>query len=297
MRLLLPFCAALLLCACGATPKSDDYAKYKSSKSADTFTGQSVAISLERAAPVDFRAIYEVPGGQVGAVTYNGAAGAGGVLAQVIAHAAISASAQDAQLSAAQTAANKVLEPLRPSLQGFDQQALIPAGSTYPFVGDGTSAEEWVMDSRPIFYVSQDLKFVTLKHVVSIRRKNSKNAAYENLVEVVSADIAGDKPLTKLQANNAALLREIAKDLYGYSLSLVMADISGTRTDASTQQRSVSFQQGGKARVERGNDVAQDCNTAVMRNLRGWLIAYPVGEQSQMARGCKAGMLETASQN
>jgi len=252
----------------------DEYSQYLASQQTESLSEKQFYIELEADKTLDFRGVYDSRNsvGQ-GSVMYAGDAGAGGLLAQVLIHAAISKNAQDAKLSRQQLEANEILAPMQPVLQGINQEILIHDDERYHF---SNNSADIILESQPIFFMSQNMRSISLKHKIKAHQLDATKALYENSIEVVSSAIEAEEPYELLRNHDGARLKEIAKDLYEYSLSLALADIAGEYQSEDAKQKSFRFYQGDKLRVERGVSVAQGQDKSVIRNLRGWLVAFPL---------------------
>jgi len=264
----------LLLCAC-ATNKVDEYSQYLAVQQEETLFEKQFLVELEAGKSLDFRGVYDSRNAvDHGSVLYAGDAGVGGLLAQVLVHAAISKNAQNAKLSQQQLEANAVLAPMQPMLEGINQTILIHDSEGYHFSSNNSA--DIVLESQPIFFISQNMRSISLKHKVKAHQLDTSKTLYENSIEVLSSDLDAEEPYELLGSDDGARLKEIAKNLYEYSLSLAVADIKGEYQSGDSKQKSFRVYQGDKLRVERGASVDQGQDKSVIRNLRGWLVAFPL---------------------
>ena len=276
MKLLLAVIVVILcLCAC-SSPKLDDYVKYKVSPQVHELINQKLIIELSDKSSVDFRGVYE-PNAKVdsASILYSGDAGVAGVFAQIATHAAMNSSARSVKLSKQQIEANKVLEPFNHVLADFTQGELMHSNKEYSFNEKLDSPQDIYLKSYPIFFVSQDLRTISLKQRILVFRANDKDPLYQNLIEVVSPAIQGDNPHGLLLQEDGALLKKLTKNLYKESLSFVISDIYGEYKDVTSPQKSYRFYQGESLRVERGVRLESRSESMLIRNLRGWLVAFP----------------------
>lgn len=259
-----------------ATKNLDDYTRYKANKKINNFLEGSLVINLDYTNSIDFRGIYDA-NNSVGniPIMYSGAAGIGGFFAQVMTHAAMSSSAQNSKLSAQQLEANKKLVPLQNILTDFKEISLIHKNEHYVFLERGSEIDQIFIESNPIFYLSQDLSCITLKHKIQAFQPKSKKAFYQNMIEVISAVLPIDNSYTFLKENNGEQLKAITTKLYQESLSLAVSDLKGQYNTIGSTQKSFRFYQGGKLRIERGSNLYNGENKNIIRNLRGWIISYP----------------------
>lgn len=267
----------LFLSAC-ATTQSDNYTQHHSETPLGDILQQNLTIKLAYDSPLEFRGAYKKNNSvEHGAMMYDGSAGAGGFLAQIIVHAAVSSSAQKKKLTEQQQQANQILTPLQNVLGSFTQEILVHKHHHYSFSDGEDSSSIIVLESQPVFFLSQNLKAIYLKHKVLLRKQGEKDALYKNMIEVISPEIVNENPYEALQKDSGALLVEISKTLYEDSLSFAIADARGQYNDLGVTQKSFKFYQGGQLRVERGSNISEESNSdkSVIRNLRGWLVAIP----------------------
>jgi hypothetical protein len=225
---------------------------------------------------VDFRGAFDSSQAVEHApMMYQGGAGAGVFLAQIFTHAAISSSMQKDKLSKQQVQANKVLAPIEKLLKNLSQESLVHDSDLYTFFNESESDGNIILTSLPIFFMSQDMASITLKHVVTVQQANQKGMLYQNVIEVISPVIATHDLNEELKKNGGMRLNKITKSLYEYSLSLALADLKGEYNNSESLQESFRFHQGNQLRFERGVSIKNDESNSVIRNLRGWLVAFP----------------------
>lgn len=278
----------LLLAGCNSTPKRDDYTQYVAKPTASETISGPIFVSLDANKYPDFRGVYDADNTIANnSMLYQGGAGGAGVLAQILTHAAVNSSAQKSKLAEQQKKANKVLQPILPALENIGFSDLVYQHEDYVFAqsdAEGTPAIK--LQSDPIFFFSKDLKSLTLKHVVKATKPSSKKPFYQNIVEVVGSNIQED-PVLWWTDNEAQRLRDSVKHLYQLSLRLAAQDIKGQLDAEGVPQRNHRFYQGGELRIERGTELKTDCESRVIRNLRGWLVVYPIEETGV---SCQAGL-------
>lgn len=273
-------CLLLLLTGCAA-PQKDDYVAYVGAKK----------VFKTNAAPlyakfvynqIDLRGDYDPDDAfAMNSIMYSGDAGVVGMLAQVAVHAAISNNAQDSRISAQQLEANKVLEPLSGVLTNLSTKQLQFTSEQLIWLAEDQEYPASVLMSKPIFFLSQDARVLSLKHVISVESslpksgsKKNKQKLYSNLIEVVSAPLPAEDAMDYWLANNATALTVTMQALYIKSVELALADLKGELAQ-SDQAETFTVEISDKLRIERGNKITADCRQLVLRNLRGWIIALP----------------------
>lgn len=273
-----------------ASPQSPDYKRFHKQDSLaaepETTGGNPISVIILEPEKLDIRGVYD-PNDSLGqgGIMYSADAGAAGMLAQVLVHAAASTNAQKKKLADQQNRANKVLEPLQDLISPMNSQLLIHSDPGYSFATTQPAAPGKVLHSKPIFFVSQDLSTFSVKHMVEIyehaapktkgkkKTQQPQRAVYSNIVEVIATPVAKDKALEIYRGNDGAQLKVILSDIYRQSLAMALADMRGTYPAAGSQQ-SYKFAQGDLQRFERGTLLKAECKQTTIRNLRGWLITF-----------------------
>lgn len=288
MKILLPLlCLSLVACS-GSRPKTDDYMTHVATnlKLAES---QPLIVQLDVQQPLDVRGEYNPANGiEGGQMMYMGNAGIVGLFAQIATHAAVNSNLQDAKLSQQQQTANNVLRPLESALSTMTNQLLVHQSDRIQFNGSGAD----VIQSKPIFFMSQDSKTLILRHLVTIElpaAKSSRKAAtrYQNIIEVASTSNTEAKPSEYWTAEQGATFKQTATALYEKSLQIVWDDVQG-KLGKNVSDQTLSFQFGSQVRTERGKLLQQDCNYALIRNLRGWLMAIPTAALQNSPVVCQA---------
>ena len=275
----LSFCLLALLVGCAA-PKKDDYVAYVSSNKAK----QQLSAPLNAMIihdQIEIRGEYEAADAfTMNGPLYAGDAGLVGVLAQVAVHAAISNDAQNSRLSAQQQEANKVLEPLTEILSSLSAKQLHHANKNVLWLSTDEQYTGPVLKSKPIFFLSQDARTLSLKHVVAvepeIKKSNSKKQQklYANLIEVVAQPAPAEAAMEYWLNNNGAALSATMQQLYRQSVSLALADIKGELIHTEKAE-TFKLEHQDTLRIERGNRIKGECNQLILRNLRGWIVVLP----------------------
>ncbi|MDX2425045.1 MAG: hypothetical protein QNK15_02205 [Cycloclasticus sp.] len=271
---LLPIVFILLMLGC-ASPKLDDYTKHTSLPFSDHLQQASLVINVQQNEPIDFRGAYEL--GQEleqADMTYY-VSSVEGAVAQVITHAILNSNLQKNKLSQNQIKANKILAPIKTSLHGLTHQNLVHQSDTYTFGNNVATNDEILISSHPIFFISQDFKSITLKHHIKAQDTLKGEILYENMVEVIPAKFKLQNLEEELQKNKLSILKNISQELYKDSLKLAIEDMKGRFIKNKNQQKTYSFEHNGQPRFERGTWIKNDINNIVIRNLRGWIIAFP----------------------
>lgn len=205
-----------------------------------------------------------------------------GFLAAVFTHGAIVESQKKSEKNRLQKDANKVLTPYEAILKNYSYKELMQRAldktktnnKTRLLVADETPSAEWVMDSIPVFSMTQDQSALILENAIALYPPNAKEPAYKNAVRVVSRT-NNNKDLTNFWiANGGTKLKEECADLLAHSIEIAMADATST-PNTETEHRTFRYFEGMNEKIERAGLVSEHCDHMVIRTLRGWLMSVP----------------------
>jgi hypothetical protein len=283
----------MILLGCAA-PQKDDYITYIKKAPPSSLLVTSFPVSLE-GGQLDVRGEYDSDDAfDHNAIMYSGDAGLVGMLAQVATHAAISNNAQNARLSEQQLQSNKVLEPLSDILKTMTTELLHFNAEDISWEAEFSGSDAPPLISKPIFFMSQDARVLSLKHIVSLKstdkvsRTKKAQLIYSNLIEVLAAPVDVEAPLEYWLSDDGQQFKIAIKSLYKQSLQLALSDIKGELQQQSTAE-TFKFQLQNKLRFERGNRLIVGCNQLVIRNLRGWILVLPAMEgENETSPPCSA---------
>lgn len=230
---------------------------------------------------------YDSAGSGAGMMMYP-APGLVGLLVAVAAHAAVSGGVRDAEKRKMRDQADLILAPHQELLNAFKHEDLfldavprIAASSNLRIAGAqaATAAADIVVDTVPVFYMTQDRRALILDNAVSIRAPGQQKA-FETIIRVVSpARDAGTEALFWFDASGARL-RETSASLFSRSVDIALAEMRATPAAlappaAPVAYRTVRYSEGGDERMERAQVVTTTCEDLVLRTLRGHLMAVP----------------------
>ncbi len=278
----LPIVFVLFLCAC-TQHKYDDYAKYIENSEPLNVFSERLFVNIKGDEPISLRGTYDnnntIESNQI---LYAGTAGLGGFVAQVMTHSAINSSMKSGKLSLQQAEANQILKPFENILLKYTQESLRHDGYGYQFLASEPTEDGFIIDSYPVFYMSQNMASLTLKHVVKVYRFEDEGVFYQNVIEVISPTIESEDIAHDLVENDGALLKNTLSNLYKNSLSMVVADLMGEYKSSNSIQKSYRIHSGDNMRVERGINVSENNGMLVIKNLRGWLVAFPYNANNEV---------------
>lgn len=220
-----------------------------------------------------------------GNMVYPAIGGLVGFAAAIVTHGLIVQGQKSAEKTRLQVQADKVLTPFGDVLQNFQLAELMRKGlEKTTVVGQKKLAEElasdepgWIIDSLPVFSMTQDRGAIILDNVLMVRKPGSTaETAYKNTVRVVSDAQKSEDLQTHWHADGGARLKDESIRLFAHSLDLVLAEAQ--REGASTDQpvrKTVRYMEGTKEKMERGEVMAERCGRVVIKTLRGWVMSVP----------------------
>jgi hypothetical protein len=236
----------------------------------------------------------------VGGPRYSGlypAPNVAGFLAAVITHGVMVEASQARQRKQIQDAADRVLAPYQAILGDFTYRALMQSALEKIATDDSVKVIEptadagsaWLVESSPVFWMTQDRRAIVLGNSVTIFRPNTPAAAaYKNTIKVVSdaheprevGDLWGDNEGRKLKDESANLLAQ--------SLEIAMREATQAPSKEDAVHRTFRYTEGHREKMERGQLISERCDRIVMRNLRGWIMSIPVtaSTASPPTQGC-----------
>jgi len=241
---------------------------------------------------VAFRGIANFDGaGSTGSPMLYPAPNLVGALAALVTHGVIVDATARAQREKLQAQADRVLEPYRQVLDGFTyrelmQQALervVAPGPKRLAEFASQPAQGLVIESAPVFAMTQDLRAVVLDDPIVVRRTGDDGKGFPVVVRIVAAPLAASDPSSYWFDDNARALKRQTEKLLADAVSLALAAMSG-QLPARAPQRTVRYRQGDEERFERAQVLSERCDRLLLRNLRGWLMSVPVACESSPAK-------------
>lgn len=228
-----------------------------------------------------------------------------GLLAAILAHSMVSTSLRENQKNQMQLEADKVLQPFEPVLGVFTNRRLMEegvrkmaaAGPKRVVAPAESAGADWLIESAPVFSMTQDRGALVLDNAVRIFAPGSAKVAYAQTVRVVSSPLAPmPVPMPSPSASAVAAPTEAASapeltpmwleadgrrliessvGLFAESLDVALEQASASAVDASTPHRTFRYAEGGSERMERAQLVSERCGRTLIRTLRGWLLSIP----------------------
>ena len=207
-----------------------------------------------------------------GSMMYSGAAGLAGFAAQIAAHAAAEEGSRNSQYNERQLEANKILVEFNEVISALTEKELFNSISDFKTADILSFVNtNYVLKTNPVFNISQDLNTLTVSVTFTLLdlTTNSK-VVYENMVEVLdTSTVPGTEK--RIKSSN---LKEKLIGVYNKSLNIVLTDIVSPVKSKGNKMANFKIYTGEIFRFERGELLVSLCGDKVVRNLRGWLIAY-----------------------
>lgn len=209
---------------------------------------------------------------------------AGGFLAAVITHGVIVDSTKRGQKEKLQTAADNVLSPYRGVIDGFDLKALSRravamtsgASNAHIIVGTEDAGEGIVVESQPVYSMTQDQKAIILDNAITIHGGvSAPENTYRKTVRVVSKPREEADPTVYWTANSGDRLSEESAKLLAQSLEIALMDSSSGADMDGVAYRTIRYLEGGAEKIERAQVLRDRCGRLLLRNLRGALMSVP----------------------
>lgn len=207
----------------------------------------------------------------------------GGFLAAVITHGILVESSKASQKQKLQDEADKVLSPYQAILSSYKykdlmQRALdkVSAGGNKKLIEfSDKPGTDWLIESAPVFSMTQDQSAMILDNVVLIYPPNASTATYQNTIRVVAHAKTGTDLVGAWTENQGETLKEESVNLLTESLNIALGEIAGKPDENSNPHKTFRYLEGNTERMERAQLISERCNRVVIKTLRGWLMSVP----------------------
>jgi hypothetical protein len=217
---------------------------------------------------------------------YPGMFGVVGFLAAVATHGVIVEASKNSEKAKLQEAADKVLEPYKDVLGGFSNRELMQRGiaklsmaGPKRLIEPADAGEGWVVESAPVFTMTQDQSALVLENAISIYPANAPGSIrYQNIVKVVSS--ASTVPQPPWGADQGKLLKEESAALFAHSINVMLHELAKAPSAEAQVHKTFRYAEGSTQKIERAQLVGELCDRAVIKTLRGWLMSIPVRRDS-----------------
>jgi hypothetical protein len=249
------------------------------------------ALRLPQQDQVAFKGVLNLDGaGQgPGAMLYP-APGVAGLLVAIATHSALVNSSRNDEKSKIEIEADKVLLPYQDVLTGYGQRELLASALPQTVFGHDRKvigAEEaggasWVVESTPVFYMTQDQSALVLENQVQIYKPGStpKQPSYQNMVRVVSQMREHGDLSAYWHDNLGRELKTESASLMAMSLDIALNHAAEATAAPPAAFRTFRYRQGKQEVVERAQLVNEQCGRSLLKTLRGWLMSVPLLNRS-----------------
>jgi hypothetical protein len=223
---------------------------------------------------------------------------AGGMLAAVLTHGLLVGAAKDDQKAKLQTAANNVLGPYKAVLDNFDFRDLMRRalrktanGANGKLIDPPDDAgSEMLVESLPVFSLTQDQKAIILDNVVSITVRRNTPAAIHP-IRVVSTAQSETDIVAFWMRNDGEKLKDESARLVALSFDIAFRNVVSEADNVTPPYRTIRYQEGAAEKIERAQVLSNDCSRLVIRTLRGTLMSVPASSETtttSVGGACKA---------
>lgn len=211
----------------------------------------------------------------------------GGFLAAVITHGFLVDSAKKEQKDQIQTTADKVLLPYKTVLDAFSLRDLmrraagktLSGGNVRLIDNSADHSREMVIESIPVFSLTQDQTAIVLDNTIIIRMPaNSPAASYQNTVRVISTAKEVTDPTTFWTENNGEKLKDESARLVAASLDIAFRDAANSAGSADISFQTIRYREGSTEKIERAQVLSSYCDQLLIRTLRGILMLVPTSK-------------------
>jgi hypothetical protein len=234
---------------------------------------------------------FDKAGNGPGAMVYVGVGGVAGLFVSVLAHVAINEGVKNSQKTAMQVEADKVLADYKATLDAFTPDDLMQRttkalGASTPALRDAAGAR-WSLEVMPLYRMTQDRRALMVDAVVTVRSSSAADVVTRSAVRVIASPHAAESVAQVWSDNDGAALKAESAELLSQAVTLALSDMSGQWDASTAAQRTIRFPEGGAERIERAQVLQQQCGRAVVRTLRGDLMAVPMNSPDGAAStGC-----------
>jgi hypothetical protein len=212
------------------------------------------------------------------------AANAVGFLAAIATHGLIIGSAKRNQKQKMLDDADQVLNSYQTILNDFRLDELMEGGLSKTLVGGSkrliqssdTPKNEWVIESLPVFFLTQDQSAIVMDNTIIIYGLDSLTLpVFQNTVRVVSVAHT-EKELVQFWTDNKGnALKEESTSLFAESLDIALTHALEKVQQTITPYKTIRYFEGGDEHMERGQLLSENCHRRIVKTLRGTLLSVP----------------------
>ncbi len=221
-----------------------------------------------------------------------------GFVGAVLAHGLIIGSMKNGQKDKIQNAADKVLIPYQEVLNNYKHKELMQRGLEKMSAADRKRLVEfsekteggWLMESAPIFSMTQDQSAIVLDNVVSIYSSATPSTAvYQKAVRVISQPKDEADLVSYWTANSGSKLKEESAGLFAESLEIVLNDAVNDADKSTNAYKTIRYLEGHTEKMERGQLISERCDRRIIKTLRGALMSIPAKQNTSTASSPQCG--------
>ena len=217
-----------------------------------------------------------------------------GLLAEVATHGVIANSTNKSDKERLEADADKVLSRYRDALAGYThtelfRRALKMANGLRGSVLDpGATNPDLIVDTTPVFYMTQDQKALVLENEVTVHSSaRGDESLYHNNIKVVSRATQATNQAEFWSANQAENLKQESARAFAESLEIAFGDASASLNTKDAVFKTIRYSEGNEEKLERAQVLAKTCDRLLIRTLRDSLMSVPAGT-SEVAPSCSA---------
>jgi len=214
-----------------------------------------------------------------------GDGGAGGVLAQLLIHSAISSSKQKSQYTALQKQANTALTEYQSQLSTFSNSDLWDGVKSkdigFKTFQEGDESGVTIYEAEPEFVLSPDQRSLMLINKVEVFKSDDlETSIYTNSFVVISKPINTDNINAHWNNESSNGLIHAGASIFADSMELAKKDFN-KEYGAPGKQKTFRYKLGKKRMYEHGQLIAENCSNVVMKNLRGYIYKLPIASSAE----------------
>lgn len=211
----------------------------------------------------------------------------------MVIHAMHVESANKEQIKKQQQEADKVIEPYQATLEEINHPALAEGllnasafGSTGK-IDTAPNEEDFIVESLPIFFMSQDQRAIILDNLLVIQKPGEpKESAYKNKIRVVLTPHGAEDPVTFWTENNGARLKQASTRLLAESIDIGLTH-ANTPPPEDAPSKTVRYLEGSTQKMERAQILQSNCGRLLIKTLRGTLMSVPAITPQQSENKCR----------
>lgn len=290
--------AGSALCAAWGAAAEDDPAERRPAAALIT-PDAKWCLRLPPGERVAYRGVASFDGAGTGTASFlYPAPNAGGFLAAVLTHALLVDSDKKDQKQKIQAAADQVLSPYQGVLDTFNYRDLMQravaktatAAHASLVEESGDPGREIVVETSPVFSLTQDQKAIILDDAIVIRMPGSApEDAYRNTVRVVSTAREVADPAAFWTANAGETLKDESAKLIAQSLDIAFRDAAAGTNPDGVPYRTIRYREGAAEKIERALVLNEQCDRMLIRTLRGTLMSVPASRPATVAAAGRCG--------